>query len=172
MWNKKYYFASEETKKAADITKKPNFHHLKRITLAVKYRFYFMNIGTTKKVFQEHKNNRFWNNKKFFLYKWHWKNKKGYYYTDNMFSTILHTNLESITTSRVVQSKTVFVMFLLRRRQRNMQICFIVLCNLFSIVIRLELSLKHVDVILANSILNFILFQKNKSGKDTYFRNS
>jgi len=43
------------------ITKKRNFHHIKRRTLVVKYRLYFFDIGTTIKLFkfEKHKNQGF-----------------------------------------------------------------------------------------------------------------
>jgi len=53
-WNKKavkHSFAWEKSKNATVITKKRNSHHIKKRTLAVKYRFYFFDIGTTKKMY-------------------------------------------------------------------------------------------------------------------------
>jgi hypothetical protein len=49
---RKNCFARERTKKATVITKKRNFHHTKRRTLAVQRWFYFFNIRTKKKVIQ------------------------------------------------------------------------------------------------------------------------
>ena len=43
-------FARERTEKATVITKKRNFHHTKRRTLAVQRRFYFFDIIYMKKV--------------------------------------------------------------------------------------------------------------------------
>ena len=47
---RKNHFARERTEKAIVITKKRNFHHIKRRILSVQYRFYFFDITYAKKI--------------------------------------------------------------------------------------------------------------------------
>lgn len=46
----KTFLAREITENATDITKERNFHHVKRRASALHYRFYFFEIGTSKKI--------------------------------------------------------------------------------------------------------------------------